>query len=118
MGFFVQNKHPEFGLLVFKRVRDFDVQCGLLAIFSAVSLFLFARPRGAKQSGIQAWLMQGPIQERRRMFYLYHVFLVVVFCGAAYFHVKQAQKYIIQTLVASVLNGVCSWAVVRWGGRG
>ncbi|KAJ6044339.1 hypothetical protein N7460_005694 [Penicillium canescens] len=117
MAFFVQNSHPEFGLLVFKRVRDSDVQCGLVAISSVAFLFLFARPRGTKQNGLQGWLMQGPVQERRRMFYLYHVFLVAVLCGAAYCHVKQAQKYMIQTLVASVLNGVCSWAVVQWGGR-
>ncbi|CAI7570588.1 unnamed protein product [Penicillium viridicatum] len=106
--FFVQSSHPEFGILLFKRVRDLDVQCGLAAIFSAVLLVLFVRP--ASQKGLQTWLVQGTIQERRKMFYFGHVSLVILLCVVAYFHVKQAQKYILQTLAASVLNWVCCWA--------
>ncbi|KAJ5834891.1 hypothetical protein N7447_000917 [Penicillium robsamsonii] len=105
--FFVQSSHPEFGILLFKRVQDLDVQCGLFAIFSAVMLVLFVRP--ASQKGLQSWLIQGTIQERRKMFYFGHVSLVVLLCVAAYSHVKEAQKYILQTLAASVLNWVCSW---------
>jgi hypothetical protein len=117
MLFFVQTSHPEFGTLLAKRVQDLDVQCGMFAIFSAVLLFLFSRPRGAAQnSGIQSWLLQGPLQERRRMFYFGHVSLAILLCVAAYFHVKQAQKYVMQTLWASVLNGVCSWVIVQYGG--
>ncbi|KAJ5384659.1 hypothetical protein N7517_002570 [Penicillium concentricum] len=105
--FFVQSSHPEFGILLFKRVQDLDVQCGMAAIFSAVLLVLFVRP--ASQKGLQSWLVQGTIQERRKIFYFGHVSLVVLLCVAAYSHVKQAQKYMLQTLAASVLNWVCSW---------
>ncbi|KAJ5163457.1 uncharacterized protein N7500_005287 [Penicillium coprophilum] len=104
--FFVQSSHPEFGILLFKRVQDLDVQCGLVAIFTAVLLVLFVRP--ASQNGLQSLLLQGTIQERRKMFYFGHVSLVILLCVAAYSHVKQAQKYILQTLAASVLNWVCS----------
>ena len=106
--FFVQSSHPEFGILLFKRVQDLDVQFGLAAIFSAVLLVLFVRP--ASQKGLQTWLVQGTFQERRKMFYFGHVSLVVFLCVAAYSHVKQAQKYMLQTLMASVLNWVCCWA--------
>lgn len=106
--FFVQSRHPEFGILLFKRVQDLDVQFGLAAIFSAVLLVLFVRP--ASQKGLQTWLVQGTIQERRKMFYFGHVSLVILLCVMAYSHVKQAQKYMLQTLAASVLNWVCCWA--------
>lgn len=106
--FFVQSSHPEFGILLFKRVQDLDVQFGLAAIFSAVLLVLFVRP--ASQKGLQTWLVQGTIQERRKMFYFGHVSLVILLCVMAYSHVKQAQKYMLQTLAASVLNWVCCWA--------
>lgn len=112
--FFVQSEHPDFGLLIFKRVRDFDVQCGLLAISMAILLLLFARPRGIASKGA---LGAGSMQERRRLFYYVHVLLVLVLCAAAYCHVAQAQKYMIQALGASLLNGVCSVVMVRWGGR-
>ncbi|KAG0159311.1 hypothetical protein PDIDSM_6833 [Penicillium digitatum] len=105
--FFVQSSHPDYGTLFFKRVQDLDVQCGLAAIFSAVLLVLFVRP--AAQKGLQTWLLQGTIRERRKMFYFGHVSLVVLFCVAAYAHVQQAQKYILQTLAASMLNWVCCW---------
>ncbi|KAJ5487270.1 hypothetical protein N7530_001570 [Penicillium desertorum] len=107
--FFVQSSHPEFGILLYKRVQDLDVQCGLVAVFLAVLLVLFVRP--ASQKGLQAWLVQGTFRERRKMFYFGHVSLVVVLCVAVYFHVKQAQQYILQTLAASVLNWLCSWAL-------
>jgi hypothetical protein len=55
--------------------------------------------------------VQGTFRERRKMFYFGHVSLVVVLCVAVYFHVKQAQQYILQTLAASVLNWLCSWAL-------
>jgi hypothetical protein len=112
--FFVQSEHPDFGILLFKRVRDFDVQCGLLAISMTTALVLFARPRGVASKGA---LGAGSMQERRRLFYYIHVILVVVLCAAAYCHVAQAQRYMIQALGASLLNGVCSLVMVRWGGR-
>jgi hypothetical protein len=116
--FFVQSEHPEFGSLLNKRVRDPDVQCGLLALSAAVTLMLFVRPRAAAtKSGTQTRLAAGSMQERRRSFYFGHVFLVVILCVAAYFHVAQAQGYMLQTLGSSVLNGACSLSMIRWGGR-
>ncbi|KAJ5774368.1 hypothetical protein N7457_009264 [Penicillium paradoxum] len=105
--FFVQSSHPEFGILFYKRVEDLDVQCGMLAILSAALLFLFVRP--TSQQATQS--LQGTLQERRKTFYYGHVSLVVLLCIAAYFHVQQAQKYILQTLAASMLNWVCSRVV-------
>lgn len=112
--FFAQSSHPEFGTLLAKRVQDLDVQCGMVALVSVVLLFLFARPRGAVQGGLQSWFMQGPLQERRRMFYFGHVSLVILLGVVAYTHVKQAQRYIVQSLWASLLNGICSWVIVRY----
>ncbi|KAJ5084590.1 hypothetical protein NUU61_009169 [Penicillium alfredii] len=116
--FFVQSSHPAYGSLLAKRVRDFDVQCGLLALSSAAFLLLFARPRGAvPKTRFQAWLPAGSIHERRRLFYSGHLLLVVVLCVAAYYHVVQARFYMLQTLGASMLNGVWSWIMVRRGKR-
>ncbi|CAG8926025.1 unnamed protein product [Penicillium salamii] len=112
--FFVQSSHPEFGTLLAKRVQDLDVQCGMAAILTVVLLFLFARPRGTAQRGLQSWLMQGSLQERRRMFYFGHVSLVIFLCVVAYTHVQQAQRFIIQSLGASLLNGVCSWVILKF----
>lgn len=110
--FFVQSEHPEYGTLLLKRIRDFDVQCGLLAISTAILLLLFARPRAS-----QARPVAGSMQERRRSFYYGHLFLVIVLCASAYAHVAQAQKFMLQAGGASLLNGACSFAMVRWGGR-
>ena len=113
--FFVQSSHPEFGSLLAKRVNDLDVQCGISALCAAVALLLFTRPRGATK-GATRTKEAGSMQERRQSFYYGHVSLVAVLGVAAYFHVAQAQKYMIQSLGAFVLNGVCSWVMVRWGG--
>lgn len=116
--FFVQSSHPEFGSLIFKRVRDFDVQCGLLALSTTILLLIFVRPRGvARKGGAQAQAGTGSLQDRRRTFYIGHVFLVVVLGVAAYSHVAHAQKYMIQALGVFVVNAVCSAVIVRWGGR-
>ncbi|KAJ5740424.1 hypothetical protein N7493_000296 [Penicillium malachiteum] len=111
--FFAQSSHPEFGTLLAKRVRDSDVQCGLSALFAAVALLFFIRPRGGSmQKGRGS---AGSMQERRQAFYIGHVSLVGMLCVAAYFHVAQAQKYMIQSFGAFVLNGVGSWVMVHWG---
>ena len=116
--FFVQSSHPEYGILLAKRVLDLDVQCGLFAISMVVALLLFARPRVVPQKGAsRARAAVGSMQERRRVFYLAHVMLAGALCLAAYFHVAQAQKYMMQTLGAFMLNGLCSWAMVRWGDK-
>lgn len=116
--FFVQSSHPEFGSLLAKRVNDFDVQCGLLAVSVAFLLLVFVRPRGAaRKGGVQTPSATGSMQDRRRSFYYVHIFLVVLLCVAAYYHVSQAQKYMMQALGAFVINGACSAMIVRWGGR-
>lgn len=116
--FFVQSEHPEYGTLLFKRIRDFDVQCGLLALSMTILLLLFARPRGITSKGAsQALFGAASIQERRRLFNYGHVLLVVILCAAAYYHVVQAQRYMIQALGASLLNAACSFIMIRWGGR-
>ena len=113
--FFIQSAHPEFGLLLYKRVRDLDVQCGLLAVFVAMGLLLFARPRGVTQKdGSKSRAPAGSMQKRRQTFYIVHVLLVAVLCVAAYYHVAQARKYMLQALGAFFLNGACSLAMVRW----
>ncbi|KAJ6036557.1 hypothetical protein N7540_000836 [Penicillium herquei] len=114
--FFVQSSHPEFGTLLAKRVRDFDVQCGLSALFAAVALLFFVRPRGGTvQKGVaRGSAAAGSMQERRRAFYIGHVSLVGMLCVAAYFHVAQAQKYMVQSFGAFVINGVGSWVMVHW----
>lgn len=115
----MQNSHPEFGILLAKRVRDLDVQCGLLALSTAVALLLFVRPRGTTQKGAARDRVAAArsVQDRRRTFYMVHVSLVVFLSIAVYVHVAQAQKYVVQSFGAFVLNGLGSWAAVRWGGR-
>ncbi|KAJ5678193.1 uncharacterized protein N7477_003826 [Penicillium maclennaniae] len=114
--FFVQSSHPEFGSLLNKRVRDFDVQCGLLALSAAVSLLFFVRPRGvARKRDTQP---NPSIKERRQSFYIGHVLSVTILCAAAYWHVTHARRYMLQALGASVINGICSMVMVRRGGRG
>lgn len=113
--FFVQTNHPEFGTLLAKRVRDSDVQCGISALLSAAFLLLFTRPRGVASKGENR--TAGSIQERRKSFYWGHVSLAAFLCISAFYHVVYARKYMLQTLGASVLNGVFSWAMVRWGSK-
>lgn len=118
--FFVQSSDPEFGSLLFKRVNDLDVQCGLLALSVAIVLLVFGRPRAVpRREGSQAQTQakSGAMQERRRSFYYGHISLVLLLCVAAYFHVVHAQKYVLQALGAFVVNAVCSALLVRWSGR-
>lgn len=115
---FAQSSHPDYSSLLAKRVRDFDVQCGLLAVTAVIALLLFVRPRAVLQKGeIRARSASKSIQERRRYFYIGHVLFVAVLGTAAYFHVAQAQKYMSQALGAFALNGLCSMVMVRWGGK-
>ena len=114
--FFVRTSHPEFGILLAKRVRDVDVQCGISVLCSAIALLLFKRPHGVGSKGV-ARTAVGSIQERRQSFYWGHISLVVFMCVSAFYHVVHARKYMLQALGASVLNGACSWAMIRWGSK-
>lgn len=112
--FFLQSSNPEFGSLLAKRINDFDVQCGLLAISAATVLLVFARPRAVtRREGGQAQAKAGSMQDRRRSFYYGHISLVLVLCIAAYYHVAHAQKYMLQALGAFVINAICSAVLVR-----
>lgn len=116
LSFFVQSSHPEFESLLLKRVRDSDVQCGLLAISVVVSILFFVRPRAVVSKGgllSSSSSPSGSMQDRRRSFYVGHVLLVLGLCLAAYFHVEHAQMYMLQALGAFVVNGVCSWVMVQ-----
>lgn len=116
--FFMQSSHPEYGSLLAKRVNDIDVQCGLLAVSVAFLLLIFVRPRGAaRKGGVQTRSATGSMQDRRRTFYYGHIFLVVLLCVVAYYHVSHAQKYMMQALGAFVINGAWSAMIVCWGGR-
>ena len=114
LNMFVQSSHPEFSSLLAKRVRDSDVQCGLSATLAAIVLLLFTRPRAAaSKSGDRSQHAVKSMRERRRIFYIGHLSVVVVFCVAAYYHVAQAKKYMMQALGAFVLNGIYSLVMVR-----
>ncbi|KAJ5278999.1 hypothetical protein N7478_004371 [Penicillium angulare] len=115
LSFFVQSSHPEFGSLLAKRIQDLDVQCGLSALTAAIALLFFVRPRGSAKKGVARAWDGGSMQDRRRTFYFGHISLVVVLCVAAYFHVAQAQKYMVQSLGAFMLNGFGSWVMVKYG---
>ena len=111
---FMQFSYPGYSSLFSKRVRDSDVQLGLIAVTALISLLLYVRPRAARRKGeARAQLSAETIRRRRLYFYIGHVSIVVILCTAAYFHVAQAQKYMAQTLGAFVLNGLCSLAMLR-----
>ncbi|KAF7715170.1 Uncharacterized protein PECH_007485 [Penicillium ucsense] len=113
--FFAQSSHPVFGSLLNKRVRDFDVQCGLMAVSMLVSVMFFQRPRAASsQTAPRGRLAVRSIRERRQSFYWGHIALVGLLCLAAYFHVAHAHFYMLQALGAFAVNAVVSWGTVRW----
>lgn len=110
LAFFVQSSHPEFGSLLAKRIQDDDVQCGIAAVTMIVSVLLFVRPVGNPR-----WLRwsTGSLREKREAFYYTHLLLVVLFGLSAYYHVAQAQTFILQALGAFVVNLGCCWAFAR-----
>ncbi|KAJ5246150.1 hypothetical protein N7468_001133 [Penicillium chermesinum] len=111
--FFIQSVDPEFGTLFAKRVQDLDVQCGISALLCAISFLFFTKPRVAAPRDATK-KAAGSIQERRTSFYWGHISLAAFLCASVYYHVVYAQKYMLQTMGAFVLNGVFSWAAVRW----
>ncbi|KAL2871123.1 ferric reductase-like transmembrane domain-containing protein [Aspergillus lucknowensis] len=106
--FFLQSTHPDFGSLFAKRVRDPDVQWGIAAVSVALSIMLFARPVGAT-GGI--W--KGSIMDRRRAFYIVHIMLVGALCFGAFFHVAQAQAFVLESSAIFLVNLGCCYKTVQ-----
>ncbi|KAL4779679.1 hypothetical protein BJX76DRAFT_340081 [Aspergillus varians] len=101
--FFLQSSHPGFSSLFRKRILDLDVQLGISAVAMAIAIMIFARPKGTSGG---AW--KGSVKDRRRAFYAVHLLLVGLMCLAAYFHVAQAQAFVVESLVAFIVNlGSC-----------
>ncbi|EPS27813.1 hypothetical protein PDE_02757 [Penicillium oxalicum 114-2] len=116
--FFAQSSHPDFGTLLNKRIRDFDVQCGLMAVSMLLYTVFFQRPRAASsKTNTRGCRAVGSMRERRLSFYFGHIALVGLLCFSAYYHVAQAQKYMLQALGAFTANSAVSWAMIRWSGR-
>ncbi|BDD59346.1 hypothetical protein MPDQ_007585 [Monascus purpureus] len=110
LSFFFQSSHPEFGTLLAKRVRDPDVQWGIVALCSAVSILIFTRPSGGQKRG--SWMWRGP-KTTKWGFYVGHVSFVAAFCTAVYSHVGYTRAYILETLIGSVLNVVVCWLLLK-----
>lgn len=105
LSFFAQSTHPEYSSLIEKRIQDSDVQWGLGAITLAVSIILYARPLGRRQTSKRA--STGSISSQRRVFYAVHLLLVAGLCAAAYLHVVHARVYVGETLAAFLVNLGC-----------
>lgn len=111
LSFFVQSPHPDFSSLLAKRIRELDVQWGLCGIVIMIFILLLARPLGST-GGL--WAMKtASIHMRRQVFYIAHVLLIAAMCLAAYYHVAQAQTYVLQTLGAFALDTACCWVFSR-----
>ncbi|KAL4941480.1 hypothetical protein BDV06DRAFT_223088 [Aspergillus oleicola] len=106
--FFLQSSHPQFGSLFAKRILDMDVQLGVTAIVTAIAILIAMRPKGTAGG-----LWKGTVQERRRAFYAAHMSLVGTLCLAAYYHVAQAQAFVLESLVTFVVNLGCCYATVK-----
>lgn len=106
--FFLQSDHPDFTSLFAKRILDLDVQLGITAVVTASAIMITARPKGTSGG-----LWKGSVQERRSAFYAAHLFLVGVMCLAAYFHVAQAQAFVLESLVAFVVNLGCCYMTAK-----
>lgn len=111
LSFFIQSSHPDFGSLLAKRIQDSDVQWGLGGITMAIILMVFARPVSASR-GVWSWTT-APIKTKRQAFYVTHLLLVGILCFAAYFHVPQAQAFVLEALLGFGVNVACGWTVKR-----
>ncbi|KAF9895381.1 hypothetical protein FE257_000286 [Aspergillus nanangensis] len=111
LAFFAQSDHPDFSSLLVKRLQDDDVQCGILAISVVVSVLLFVRPVG-NPYWLRLWTSTS-IRSRREAFYTVHLSLVAGLCLVAYYHVAQAQTFVLQALAAFVVNAGCCWVCAR-----
>ena len=111
LSFFIQSSHPNFSSLLEKRIQDADVQWGLGGITMAILLMGFARPLSASR-GMWSWTT-APIKTKRQAFYITHLFLVGALCFAAYFHVPQAQLFVLEAVLGFGINFACGWTVKR-----
>ncbi|KAL4810714.1 hypothetical protein BDV18DRAFT_870 [Aspergillus unguis] len=112
-NFFIQSSHPEFSSLLFKRIRDLDVQVGILGLGMIVALVLVSRPLGSSGGGLWTWTWNGTIKERRRAFFVVHLSLVGILCLAVFYHVRQAEIFVVESLVVAVLNWGCCYLTAK-----
>ncbi|KAI9369967.1 hypothetical protein BJX61DRAFT_119033 [Aspergillus egyptiacus] len=107
-GFFLQSSHPDFSSLFAKRILDWDVRWGIAAVSMANAVMFVARPTGAVGG-----LWKGSIKGRRQAFYTVHLLLVGLFCLAAYYHVAQAQDFVLESMVLFIVNLGCCYMTAR-----
>ncbi|KAE8146426.1 hypothetical protein BDV25DRAFT_162467 [Aspergillus avenaceus] len=107
LNFFIQSSHPDFSSLFAKRIQDPDVQWGLGGLTFTILILAFVRPLRTA-FWVQLWPTSS-LKTRREVFYGVHLSLVTVLCIAAYFHVSQAQVFVLEALGASVVNALCCW---------
>jgi hypothetical protein len=109
LNFFIRSYHPIFGVLLYKRIRDTDVQIGIVGFSIAICVLIFNRTfwwgfRGLKLFGLDTpW-------GRRRIFNIVHLTLVMVLMSLAYFHVIYARVFVLQSVVLLIVN--LAW--VKW----
>ncbi|KAL4881298.1 hypothetical protein BJY04DRAFT_189554 [Aspergillus karnatakaensis] len=107
-SFFLQSNHPIFSSLFLKRILDLDVQLGVTAVVATIAILVFVRPKG-KTGGV--W--KGTVTERRQAFYAAHLSLVGFMFVVAYFHVSQAQLFVLESLVVFVANLGCCYKTAK-----
>lgn len=90
---FYLNFYVQMGLLS-KRIKDSDVQIGLAGISILTALGILASTK------VRAW--------NYRIFFTSHIYLAMAFLPLMYFHVKQIQTYMIESLAIQLIN-VASW---------
>lgn len=104
LGFYLQVPHPMYGTVFAKRIRDSDVQYGLAGALFATLILILGRAN--------VWKLRGLIgasrpELRRQAFYVVHFVLVGIFFSLAYSHVRYARPYVLEAIVASVVNLAC-----------
>jgi hypothetical protein len=110
LNFFVQSSHPTFGTLLYKRIRDPDVQLGLSGLAIACSTLIFNRSFVWKLDATRLNGLDTP-QGRRQVFYAIHLTLVSLLMLVAYSHVAYAQIFVLEAIALQAINV----AFVAWG---
>lgn len=111
--FFLQSTPDSSQRLILRRIRDRDVQFGLVALATAVCLVYFlARPISQKRGLLGLWT-KNSLKVRKRIFYGLHLLLVAMLAGAAFFHVVYARVYVLEALAGFAINLACCWLPKR-----
>ncbi|KAL1971115.1 hypothetical protein VTN77DRAFT_66 [Rasamsonia byssochlamydoides] len=110
--FYVQSAHPVFGTLLAKRLRDRDVQCGLVGLATALLVVIFGRSTLWRLRSLQ-WPSLSSVDARRQVFYIGHLALVTALLALAYAHVVYARPFVIEAVGVSMANSVYCWLLVE-----